>query len=177
MEVYKNDEKFLIGVRNQEDGLWDVPIKKVQLEKANVIIRVDKTKNDLANFIHATMFSPTIDTLDKAIRNKNLLAMPGVNDVNFKKYLEDSTATAVGRIKQERKYLRSTKASKINVTENLDMFPIKEEKQYCVVAARDNAFCCLFTSSRVSICVSIMENVMVSKNILQALRSFNNNSF
>ena len=28
MEVYKNDEKVLIGVRNKEDGLWDVPIKK-----------------------------------------------------------------------------------------------------------------------------------------------------
>jgi len=109
MEVYKNDEKVLIGVRNQEDGLWDVPVKKVQLEKANVIIRVDKTKNDLANFIHATMFSPTIDTLDKAIRNKNLLTMPGVNDVNFKKYLEDNIPTAGGHIKQERKYLIAKK--------------------------------------------------------------------
>jgi len=135
MEVYKNNEKVLTGVRNQEDGLWDVPVKKVQLEKANVIIRVDKTKNDLANFIHATMFSPTIDTLDKAIRNKNLLTMPGVNDVNFRKYIGDNIPTAVGHIKQERKYLRTTKISKLDEFENLDMCPIKEEKQYCVMSS------------------------------------------
>ena len=138
VDIIKNNEVILHGKRNKEDGLYELPIKKVETEKLNVIIRLDKSKMELANFLHGAMFSPTVSTLRKAIRNKQLLTFPGINDIDFTKYVEDSVPTNMGHIRQERKFLRSTKCkiseeTDVNMNDH-DYNPVKEEKQYCLLS-------------------------------------------
>ena len=73
VRVIKNTELVMQGIRNPTDGLWELPFAKIpnaKNEKLNVIIRLDKNKADLANFLHGAMFSPRPSTLIKAIRNK-----------------------------------------------------------------------------------------------------------
>ena len=85
VDIIKNNEIIMQGRRNNKDGLYELPIEKVTTEKVNVIIRLDKDKMELANFLHGAMFSPSVTTLIKAIRNKQLLTFPGIDEINFKR--------------------------------------------------------------------------------------------
>ena len=51
------------------------------------MITKDKTKTDLARYLHGTAFSPRISTFAKAIRNGNFVTWPGIEDLNFKNLL------------------------------------------------------------------------------------------
>ena len=56
-----------MGQRNYKDGLWDVPFQLPNIlqntsnkhNKINYIIRQDKNKTELAQYLHACAFSPT----------------------------------------------------------------------------------------------------------------------
>ena len=56
----KNNTIILTGTRNKTDGLWDVPLnapslipkQQPQQQQANIIIRKDKTKMELAQWLH-----------------------------------------------------------------------------------------------------------------------------
>ena len=78
IKVFKEKTLILTGTRNPRDGLWDIPLKPKHLQitqpsvhKLNVILRKDKTKQELANYLHACCFSPTVSTFIQAIRNGN----------------------------------------------------------------------------------------------------------
>ena len=49
-------------------------------EKVDIIIPVDKTKLELANYLHASMLSLPISMLQKAIRNNQLLTFPRIDE-------------------------------------------------------------------------------------------------
>ena len=80
--VTKNGRFLFQGSRNKHDGLWDLqgstqtPIRP----QVNYIISKDKTKMELARYYHATLFSPSLSTLSKAINNGNLSSWPGIAD-------------------------------------------------------------------------------------------------
>ena len=116
MKVYKNNNMIMSGLRNHTDGLWDVKITpQIPLtisEKVNVIIRLDGAKMDLANYLHASLFSPMPSILNKAIINKHLITWPGIDNINVKKFLNDNIPMRLGHLNQERKGLRSTKIVK-----------------------------------------------------------------
>ena len=57
VNIIKNNEIIIQGKRNEKDGLYEIPIEKRNSEKLNVIIRLDKDKMELANFLHGSMFS------------------------------------------------------------------------------------------------------------------------
>ena len=78
--------------------------------KINYIIHTDKTKLEMAQYLHATLFSPCIKTLQQAIYNGNLLSWP-IEQLNFDKLLKTTVATEMGHLGQERKYLKSTNHS------------------------------------------------------------------
>ena len=59
--IYKNNTIILRGKRNFTDGLWDITIPtpdSLPTQFANVIIRQDKTKFELASYLHVCAFSP-----------------------------------------------------------------------------------------------------------------------
>ena len=75
----------------------------------NIILRTDKKSSDLASYHHASLFSPTHDTLIKACKNNFLTTFPGLNDKLISKHLPTSTNKILGHLRQERQGLRSTK--------------------------------------------------------------------
>ena len=120
MNIYKDKYLVLQGLRNKRDGLWDIelPIKSKKnvrqtgpapTQTLNALIQVNKNKSDLASYLHACLFSPCPATLQKAVRKNFLLTWPGIETINFDKYVGDNIATAKGHMSQERKNLRSTK--------------------------------------------------------------------
>ena len=82
MHILKNNKIILQGHRNFNDGLWDVQIPSVppppplyQKMDLNYIITKDKSKTDLARYLHVTVFSPSITTFIKAIKKILLLGL------------------------------------------------------------------------------------------------------
>ena len=81
----------------------------LQNDKINIIIRKDKTKQELATFLHASCFSPVLSTFNKAIENGHFNTWPGLSSNLLKKHLPPSIASAKGHLNQERQGLQSTK--------------------------------------------------------------------
>jgi hypothetical protein len=54
------------------------------------------------------MFSPTIETLGKAIDSNQLIGFPTITSALVQKYLPESTAMAKGHMNRTRKGFRST---------------------------------------------------------------------
>jgi hypothetical protein len=132
LTAFKNNKLILNGTRNEQDGLWDVPIpqppnlsdddgwtlvkpkrkpKSPIHQKANIIIRKDKPKLELAQWLHASCGSPSHSTFIKAIEKGNFISWPGLSTNLIKKHLPSSETTAKGHLNQERKNLQSTKPS------------------------------------------------------------------
>ena len=72
------------------------------------IIIKDKSNTDLARYLHATAFSPSITTFSKAIKNKSLITWPGIDNSNFATLLGTTKAPELGYLDQERSNLQST---------------------------------------------------------------------
>ena len=110
-----NNQIILQGLRNRFDGLWDITLPTIKATlstqqptfQLNYIVKNDQTKTELAQYIHAAMFSPCIKTLQQAIYNGNLLSWP-VEHLNFVKLIRTTIATEKGNLDQERKHLQST---------------------------------------------------------------------
>ena len=90
MYILKEKKIILQGNRNFSDGSWDVqlpslppppPLYKVM--DMNYIITKDKSKTNLARYLHATALSPSITTFTKAITNENFITWPGIDTLNF----------------------------------------------------------------------------------------------
>ena len=122
LQVIKNNKIIMTGKRNAEDGLWDVPVKKQKESTINAIIRKDSTKTKLANYYHACLGSPCLTTLQKAVRQGNLITWPGIEGINFLKYKPNEVATALGHMDLEKQGLQSTKSN------DSDFFPDTELK-------------------------------------------------
>ena len=110
--VVKDNDLIMHGPRNRTDNLWDIQLPAHQRDKIqaapttsclNYIITKDKTKSDLARYLHATAFSPRISTFSKAIRNGNFVTWPGIENLNFEKLIGTTIASELGHLDQERK--------------------------------------------------------------------------
>ena len=120
LNVFKNFELILHGVRNNTDGLWDIPFPninpslttksndKIQCHTMNVITPKNQPTKHLIQYLHATLGSPSKSTLLHAIRNNHLIGWPGLTVKNVNKYLTETPATAKGHLDQHRKNLQST---------------------------------------------------------------------
>ena len=108
LHVYKWGQCVLKGMRNWLDGLWDINITK-KIEQANMIIRKDRSKTELAENLHKCAFSPSLSTFQRAIWKGRFLTWPGITSINFKKFVHNLVPTAKGHLDQERANLQSTK--------------------------------------------------------------------
>ena len=57
------------------------------LHQANAIIRKDKYKTELAQYLHAAAVYPVLSTFIQAIKKGNFLSWPGIGSISFKKHL------------------------------------------------------------------------------------------
>ena len=123
VKVYKNKEVILTGNRNAEDGLWDIPLTKnnpTLRQHANVILLKNKTKQQLASYLHACCYSSSISTFMKAIKNGNFITWPGLDSKLIENHLQTPVATAKGHLDQERRNLQSTKNDQTPVIEPIE---------------------------------------------------------
>ena len=96
-----------------------------QVRRANFIVPAQQTKSDLAAFFHASMCSPVLKTLQQAIRNDHLVSWPGIDKINFEKFITDTLAIDTkGHLDHERKNLRPTKS---NYLDFHDLYPSSHE--------------------------------------------------
>ena len=114
---FKGNE-VLRGKKHDKNGLWYIPLLSTNQGSNFVIQRDDKqfaggihqstSMEETIKFLHQCLFSPTVDTMCKAIDNGQLVGFPNITSKLVKKYLPDSTATAKGHLNRTRKGLRST---------------------------------------------------------------------
>ena len=96
-------------------------------QQINVIIRKKQSKRELAQYLHAACFSPTINTFITAISKNNLSSWPGLTTKLIHRHLPKSTYTYQGHMHKEYQGLQSTKVNRVNLTEQLqDSFPISD---------------------------------------------------
>ena len=89
-----------------------------------MIIRKDKRKSELAEYLHKCAFSPSLSTFQKTIRKGNFVTWPGINEINFKKFIINILPTAKGHLDQERANLQSTKRTDNDDNTDEDYFPM-----------------------------------------------------
>ena len=133
LHIFKNGQIVIKGIRNWTDGLWDVRVGD-QKENVNMIIRRDKTKTDLAEYLHKCAFSPSLSTFQRAIRKGHFLTWPGINDINFEKYIKNLVPTAKGHLDQERTNLQSTKSNKHKISDDFEPNDNNSIKSYANTA-------------------------------------------
>lgn len=173
LEVIKEGKVVLRGPQSTSgDGLWDIPLPQKphptptllnistpqqspvtikptprypapQKQTINVIIRKDKTHQDLATYLHAAAFSPTHRTFIEAIKRKFFVTWPGLTTALIKNHLPPSVNTAKGHLNQEKSGLQSTKDRIIQE----DFYPLADEPNiktndviYSIVSSSDRAF-------------------------------------
>ena len=64
----------------------------------NYIIQQDKTKHNLAHYLHFCAFSPCISTFKFYIKKENFITWPGIDNINFNKIVRKIEATVKGHL-------------------------------------------------------------------------------
>ena len=124
----KNNKVILEGCRNKENGLWNIPLQSKnnnsgQRHKykalANSVIQDVKTKQDLAQYLHACAYSPVKSTFLRAFKRNHFQSWPG--------HLQKSMATCKGHTRMVQQGLRSTKHQPPADDNDPDLSPTQEE--------------------------------------------------
>ena len=146
--VFHNGNLVLWGVKCPYTKLWLVPLTAKRNRSyhqqrpskqmvMNSMQHITSQKN-LIDYLHQCFFSPTKTTLLKAIKNNNLVGVPGLTEENVNKYLKPSVATLKGHLHRTRKNLRSTRAThkqdmNEQILSNLDLNPHEEPNARCEI--------------------------------------------
>ena len=116
LQIIRNGEILITGYRNQNDGLWDIPLTNPNPQEhqyarqaLNIVVNKTQSKSDLAKYLHGCAFSPVIFTFKTAIAKENYVTYLGINSINFTKLVGPTIPTAKGHLDQERQGLQSTK--------------------------------------------------------------------
>lgn len=133
----------MYGVRCPRTRLWMVPLsikgntattKKVLFNQhhANNIHHMANQKN-LIEYLHQCFFSPHTSTLVKAVKNDQLLGVPGFTMKAINKWLPTSTATIKGHLHRTRQNVRTTKLHEKKDKEDYekDMHPTEDQNADC----------------------------------------------
>ena len=121
VKIYNEDNELVtVGQRDNNTGLWKIQLPiptqpsshHLFQHQANGIIKRDTPISDLCKFLHASLFSPTLSTLESAIKNGFLDSFPAFTLKAVRKYLPPSIATTKGHMTQEKQGIMSTKKEK-----------------------------------------------------------------
>ena len=123
-------ERWLILLKTQH--LWHLKNDKKTRRTTFSINNAFHTSSQqqLIEYLHQCFLSPTKTTLLKAIKNDNLLGVPGLTKRAVNKYLPVSTATIKGHGHHTRKNLCSTRTvmNTDNVNHKQDMKLVEDPK-------------------------------------------------
>ena len=138
VNIIKDGKIIIVGKRNDANGLWNIPLApkaaptvktpNAQTKQlANGAIKNVKTKQDLAEFLHACAYSPEPSTLLRAIERGHFTSWPGLTSSLVTKHLPKSLATSKGHLRMEQQNIQSTKiTSNLPIETSLDIAPSQE---------------------------------------------------
>ena len=141
MVIYQG-KIIMYGVQCPRTRLWMVPLSLKKENKcenntfsqhhANSIHHMANQRN-LIEYLHQCFFSPPASTLIKAVKNDQLLGVPGFTLQAINKWLPTSTATIKGHLHRTKQNLRTTKKKKIDdqVGYTKDMNPVEDRTAPC----------------------------------------------
>ena len=86
--------------RNKSDGLWDITISRPLRHIAHGNKTRDNTNTELIQYLYGCFFRPTTITFLKAIKNRNFLPCPGLNNQQLLNHIPPSIATVWGHLYQ-----------------------------------------------------------------------------
>ena len=84
---------FFVDFQTKNDSLWHITLQSKQNNMINMsapslvinyAITKDRTKIELAEYSHATAFSPSFSTFQKATYNSNFITWSGIMELNLK---------------------------------------------------------------------------------------------
>ena len=110
MQIFKDNEVILQGNRDKFDGLWKLNLRPL---KMSYIVTKDKTKTELAQYLHACAFSPAISTFQECIKRSNFVTWPRIENLNFQKLLGNQEATLLGHLDQEKEFAKYKRKNRL----------------------------------------------------------------
>ncbi len=138
-------------------GFWMIPINEDALQAPNddttetqdspddtiafaAHAHETSTKAELIQYHHQSLFSPPVATITKALKNNQLAGFPGLTQ-EILRHLPPSTATHKGHMHQNRKGLRSTRATTTEIKDaRLELADMNPTQEACATNER-NLFC------------------------------------
>ena len=131
LDVSYNDKIVMTGHRNDTTNLWQLDYPET-IQKENIFPHYahaaagTSTTEKLVSFMHAALFSPTIDTLYKALTKGYITNMPGLTATTLRKHPPASIPMIKGHLDQKRKNIQSTKNNDNDIAEETedDLFPL-----------------------------------------------------
>ena len=78
MSIHKNGEEIIKGTRNKKTRMWEVPLGPQKSENVVNNILAQTSKQELAKYLHAALFSPIAASLLKEIKQGFLKSWPGL---------------------------------------------------------------------------------------------------
>lgn len=137
VQILKEGQIIIKGKRTPS-GLWTAATTCAERQETqpdqqvNGIVTAKQTKQELARYLHACAFSPTVSTWKKAITKGHFASWPGLTEELITKHFAPTDANSLGHMKAKK---RSTKRTNPNATPpapdpfipNLDFEPTQEE--------------------------------------------------
>ena len=80
MFIHKNGSYIIKGTRNKNTVMWEVPLGPQQSKNVVNKILAKHSKPELSKYLHAALFSPTISSVLKAIKQGLLKTWPGITE-------------------------------------------------------------------------------------------------
>jgi hypothetical protein len=136
--ILHNGKEVTKGTKNEKTGYGMCQLQttvegnmqsKVTQNGEHCIPLCNTRREETIQFLHQCMFSPTIETLCKAIDNNQLIGFPTIMSALVQKYLPESTTMAKGHMNQTRKGFQSTTKRKQHQTgHGSDFNPLQVEE-------------------------------------------------
>jgi hypothetical protein len=127
VSIQHNGTTVLRGSRTTDTRLWHIDTTPVTNDTSyNAIIQSafgamhESTPETRVAFMHATLGSPALSTLENAIKKNYLISFPSLTVEALRKHPPRSTATSKSHLDQQRKNLRSTKSTTPTATTTTD---------------------------------------------------------
>ena len=160
--VYFRDELVLVGGRDAETGLWQLPINPAgrASQTSTVVDHLDLQvpssqvhhaahglytmpyRQNQLKYMHQYFFSLPIQQIVDAAMNNQLEGIPFLSKPELiRKYLPPSPATPKGRMKRPRKGLQSTRKKVARKREVAEMRRAKKESEPDEKNEANNIFC------------------------------------
>ena len=89
--------------------MWEVPLGPQQSENVINNIMEQTSKQELAQYLHTSIFSPTKSIILAETKKVSLKTWPSLTENIIKKHLSKSRNTTIGNLHMRRQGLHSTK--------------------------------------------------------------------